>query len=119
METKFKAAEKDFAEHRFGKASQALSTCLDLQRQIAGPDSMDALDLMGALAECLVQEGKYERAAAVLEGCWEARVRLLGPDHPDSLAAEHGLRSLALFFQGRGQRDDAIRLFHLDPASEC
>ena len=89
------AAQKNI---QYAAAMVHLREAADLtdQRRDAGQWA----EIQHAIADVLIDQGRYREAAIVLQGALQARVSSLGPEHPDTLRSRNRL-AYALWRQGR------------------
>jgi eukaryotic-like serine/threonine-protein kinase len=66
--------------------------------------------LLSTLGQTYLGLGLPVKAADVLSKAWELRKKALGPEHRDTLTT---MNDLALAFKGKGDIDDALKLFNL------
>lgn len=67
---------------------------------------VDWAEVQQAMAEVLIQQGRYKEAETILQSVAEMRARLIGPEHADTLASRMYLASTQLG-QGRYRQAEA------------
>ncbi|WP_136193439.1 tetratricopeptide repeat protein [Actinomyces procaprae] len=92
-----------------GRPQEALSltTTVDVQARVLGPDHPDTLASRHNLAAAYESAGKVEESISLFEQVLQDRLRILGPDHPDTLTSRN---NLAAAYRAAGRLEDAIDL---------
>jgi tetratricopeptide (TPR) repeat protein len=89
------------------EAERILTHNLEIQRRILGPENLDTISTLSALAWAKGFQGNHAEAGALLKQVVELRQRVLGPEHVDTLEAMHDLAG-SYEWQGKHAESEAL-----------
>jgi len=91
----------------YEKAREMFESALDVVEAVSGPDSDDAVAVLGGLGIVLEDLGEFDKAQAILERALKTSETKYGPDDPRVEFPCHNLGSL---LRKRGKLEEARRL---------
>jgi tetratricopeptide (TPR) repeat protein len=92
----------------FGKAREALESCLEGSEVALGQEHKVTLSALHGLGYVLEKMGLYDDALVSYEKCWEGRKRTLGENHPDTLMT---LNNMAIAYWYKWEIRKALEMY--------